>query len=156
MQVFVKTLTGRTVTLDLPREAGVEAAKAALAAKEGGVPAAAQRLIFAGRQLEDGALLAAYGVTDESTLHLVLSLDGGAKKRKKKIFTTPKVIPHKHKTIKLSVLKYYKVDDKTGKVSRLRKECPNEDCGNGVFMATHIDRYYCGRCHLTFQFEAKA
>ena len=63
------------------------------------------------------------------------------------------VVPHKHKTIKLSVLKYYKVDDATGKVTRLRKECPNEDCGNGVFMANHFDRYYCGRCHLTFQFE---
>lgn len=62
-------------------------------------------------------------------------------------------MPHKHKTIKLSVLKYYKVDDATGKVTRLRKECPNEDCGNGVFMANHFDRYYCGRCHLTFQFE---
>ena len=184
MQVFVKTLTGRTVTLDLPREAGVEAAKQALAEKDG-VPAELQRLVFGGKQLEDGRALADYGVQavrtspfytlaagpggpagererrgrrwpaaggrpagspsglarpgwalrpsspprslaapcarharalvptpgaqltaplrhrcparspcarpQESTLHLVLSLDGGAKKRKKKVYTTPKV-----------------------------------------------------------------
>lgn len=45
----------------------------------------------------------------ESTLHLVLRLRGGAKKRKKKNYTTPKKIKHKHKKVKLAVLKYYKV-----------------------------------------------
>ena len=84
----------------------------------------------------------------------MLCLDGGAKKRKKKVYTTPKRIPHKHKSVKLRVLKYYKVDE-SGKITRLRKECPNEECGAGVMMANHFDRYYCGRCHLTFTFEGK-
>lgn len=94
-----------------------------------------------------------YNIQKESTLHLVLRLRGGAKKRKKKVYTTPKKIPHKHQKVKLAVLKFYKVDDGSGKVSRLRKECPNETCGAGVFMAAHWDRYTCGKCHMTFQFE---
>lgn len=53
-------------------------------------------------------LLYAFDVS-ESTLHLVLRLRGGAKKRKKKNYTTPKKIKHKHKKVKLAVLKYYKV-----------------------------------------------
>lgn len=48
--------------------------------------------------------------------------------------------------MKLRVLKFYKVDD-SGKVQRLRKVCPQ--CGPGIFMATHFNRVYCGKCHLT-------
>ena len=47
---------------------------------------------------------------EDATLHLSLSLLGGAKKRKKKVYTKPKKIPHKHKKVKLAVLKFYKVD----------------------------------------------
>ena len=70
----------------------------------------------------------------ESTLHLVLRLRGGGKKRKKKQYTTPKKNKHKRKKEKLRVLKYYKVDD-SGKITRLRKECPV--AGPGNFMASH-------------------
>jgi len=59
---------------------------------------------------------------------------------------------HKKKKVKLSVLKYYKVDE-NGKITRLRRECPNKDCGAGVFMASHFDRQYCGKCCLTFVFN---
>ena len=52
-----------------------------------------------------------YNIQKESTLHLVLRLRGGAKKRKKKNYTTPKKNKHKHKKVKLAVLKYYKVYD---------------------------------------------
>ncbi|CCX29546.1 Similar to Ubiquitin-40S ribosomal protein S27a; acc. no. P14799 [Pyronema omphalodes CBS 100304] len=56
------------------------------------------------------------------------------------------------KPTKLAVLKYYKVDG-DGKIERLRRECPQEGCGAGVFMAAMQDRQYCGRCHLTYVFE---
>ncbi|TXB98903.1 hypothetical protein FocTR4_00013337, partial [Fusarium oxysporum f. sp. cubense] len=47
---------------------------------------------------------------------------------------------------------YYKVDS-DGKIERLRRECPSDTCGAGVFMAAMQDRQYCGRCHLTYVFD---
>jgi len=58
--------------------------------------------------------------------------------------------PLSHPPAALSSL--LQVDD-AGKITRLRKECPHEECGAGVFMANHADRYYCGKCHLTFAFS---
>ena len=76
-------------------------------------------------------------------------LIGGGKKRKKKTYTKPKKQKHKRKKVKLAVLKYYKVDG-NNKVQKLRRDCPHEMCGSGVFMAMHTGRYYCGKCHLTY------
>ncbi|OMO78278.1 Ribosomal protein S27a [Corchorus capsularis] len=73
-------------------------------------------------------------------------------KRKKKTYTKPKKIKHKKKKVKLAVLQFYKVDD-SGKVQRLRKECPNAECGAGTFMANHFDRHYCGKCGLTYVYQ---
>ena len=81
-----------------------------------------------------------YNIQKESTLHLVLrcvvigasggtllklsfSLRGGAKKRKKKTYNTPKKVKHKRKKVKMAILKYYKVDS-NGNIQRLRRECP--------------------------------
>jgi len=71
-------------------------------------------------------------LSQESTLHLVLRLRGGAKKRKKKVYTTAKKIKHKRKKTKLAVLKYYKVDS-DGKIERLRRECPTETVSTSFF-----------------------
>ena len=141
----------RTQVLDLGAQATVADVKAIIESRQG-VPAEDQCVLFAGRQLEDEASLSACGVSDDSQLYVSLRLLGGGKKRKKKTYTKPKKIKHKHKKVELRVLKFYKVDD-SGKVQRLRKVCPQ--CGPGMFMATHFNRVYCGKCHLTYVFDGE-
>ncbi|GIX60633.1 40S ribosomal protein S27a [Babesia caballi] len=151
-QVFVKLFNGSTAVIDVAGSETVAELKDRIAAQYG-LEHCVQSLWAGLSEAEDATLIADL-IGDDKTADFVQHIDvcGGGKKRKKKQYTTPKKIKHKKKKVKLSVLKYYKLEG--DKVVRLLKECPSSTCGRGVFMASHHDRSYCGRCGATYLLNA--
>ncbi|KAG2386239.1 hypothetical protein C9374_002685 [Naegleria lovaniensis] len=149
MQIFVKSVTGKTLTLQIERNDHIEKIKSQISEKEN-IPTCQQRLLFGGKPLQDLKTVLDYDIQQESTIHLLLSLKGGKKKkRKKRICVVPRPKIHRHKNIVLLPIttNIYEIRAKDGFIICNRRTCPK--CGPGVLMASHENRQYCGRCHLS-------
>merc|ERR1712037_486226 len=139
MHIFVKTLTGKSLSLNVEPTSEISEINNQIETLMG-VPSEEQILISNGERLT-GNLIDS-GLTEESQIYMVVDIEGGKKKEKKKVVAKKKK-KHVHKKVKLAVLKYYKVDG--DKVVRLKQQT-----NYGTFLADHANRLYCGRTHVTY------
>ena len=111
------------------------------------------RLVFNTASLDEELSLAEAGLETESSIDALVALDGGKRKRKKKVYTKPKKIAHKHKKRSQALLDYYNVEA-SGKIKKLKNEC--NKCEVATYMADHPDRFTCGKCgHMLYRLTAK-
>ena len=134
MDIQVSTITGRKETIFANSlkelQYGIENLM--------GIKIDEQKILCNGKLASDSNL--------SENVQLIVSLEGGAKGKKKKQATKKVKKKHVHKKEKLRILKCYKVDGE--KVVRLRRMC--EVCPPGTFLAEHEDRLYCGRCRSAY------
>ena len=134
MKIIVSTITGKNTEIFAD---SVSELKSSIEIQMG-IPIEEQKLLSNGKILSDDNL--------SSEVQLIISLEGGAKGKKKKQTQKKTKKKHVHKKEKLRILKCYKVDGE--KVVRLRRMC--EVCPPGTFLAEHEDRLYCGRCRSAY------
>merc|ERR1712137_448328 len=103
-------------------------------------------LVHGTAMLSEEMTLEEAGLETEANIEAHCELDGGKRKRKKKVYKTPKKIKHKHKKRSKAVLEYYQVDE-SGKIKRLKMESPHAPVG--TYMADHPDRHVCGKTGFT-------
>ena len=138
MHILVQSITGATCEIT---DAQTLSEIQSQIESQMGIPSEEQKLLLNGK-----LLTAESKIEDNSTLALVVALEGGAKGKKKKKDTKKGKKKHHKKKVKLAVLNYYKVED--DKVVRLKQMC--KVCPPGTFIAEHEDRLYCGRCHTVY------
>ena len=137
MNIQVNTITGRKETIFANSleelQNGIESVM--------GISVNEQKILCNGQLASDSNL--------SDSVQLIISLEGGAKGKKKKQTNKKAKKKHVHKKIKLRILQCYKVDGE--KLVRVRKMC--DVCPPGTFLADHEDRLYCGRCRTAYTKE---
>ena len=137
MNIQVNTITGRKETIFANSleelQNGIENIM--------GIKVEEQKILCNGQLASDSNL--------SDSVQLIISLEGGAKGKKKKQTNKKAKKKHVHKKIKLRILQCYKVDGE--KLVRLKKMC--DVCPPGTFLADHEDRLYCGRCRTAYTKE---
>lgn len=148
-QIFLIAISGKTCVLfDMETVGDLKVAAAAAH----GVEETDLRLWHATRSLsgvDADTLLSELGIGNNSNVFASGSLLGGGKKGNTKTYTKLRKIRHKHEAVKLAVVKYC-IISANGKIEMLLRECSVDSCGTGVFMASHSDLVYCGKCGLIY------
>ena len=142
MHIQVSTITGKKIKVNCE---DVNSLQKEIETQTG-IPVNDQKLIFNNKKIILEESLESQGIYENSEIHMLVELEGGAKGKKKKKEVKKKKPPHHKKKIKLQILKYYKVEG--NKVVRQKQMC--KVCPPGTFLADHPDRLFCGRCKVAY------